>query len=65
MRDWFKQPNESKAERTERIDILLELRIKRLRWGECLSIGEIADYCGVHPDVLYAHEQDAMKKLIK
>ena len=63
--------SESRTERAERIDVMLsDLMSKKVcEWlyhGEIpktLTLGEIADYCGVDPMIIYRTQERALQKM--
>ena len=63
MRDWFEFPDENMAERSERFDVLLDVRIKKLRWGECLTLDEIAECSGMSIPNVHLTLVSAFKKM--
>lgn len=62
MKDWQSNPRETRAERKQRIDVLLADLCSQAP-GHPFSQEEIADYCGVSRQLISDIEREALKKV--
>ena len=62
-RDWFNEPDETVLECTERIDTLLDLKIKELRGDKGMTVAEISRCCGASEEVIRRNLVSGLEKL--